>query len=134
MVQSNIGDWRLFQLLLLLGLSIGLFYPLFSFKGIVEMSCPFTHGSSVCPSCGLSRAWYLLYNGEFGQAEQANPNAYKLLLLLLSQIIWRGILLVKIPKSNQVIFWDITVTTISIVLLAGPYIKALWNFTMDSIN
>lgn len=129
MLQSNINDWRLFQFLLLIGLSIGLFYPLFSFKGAIEMSCPFAeHASTICPSCGLSRAWYLLYHGEFSKAHEANPNAYKLLMLLLVQIVWRGVLLVKVPKSNLIIFWDIVITLGSILVFAGPYVKSLWSF------
>lgn len=135
MSQSNVADWRLFQLFLLVSLSLGLFYPLISYSGLIDMSCPFAAvGSGLCPSCGLSRAWYLLYHGEFRLAHEANPNAYKLLLFLLIQIVWRGLLLLKIPKSRQVLFWDIIITLITTVVLAGPYLMDLIHFTFSGIR
>nr|WP_321407463.1 DUF2752 domain-containing protein [uncultured Carboxylicivirga sp.] len=129
---SNIGDWRLFQFFLLIGLSIGLLYPLLSFKGITEVSCPFNHlTSEPCPSCGLSRAWNLLYTGQFEQALEANPNAYRLLMLLILQIIWRGYLIVKAVSGKPIIIWDFIITLSSVTLLAGPYLKDLLRFVIS---
>lgn len=131
---SNIGDWKLFQFFMLIGLSLGLLYPLLSFNGLMEVSCPFSHGTAACPSCGLSRAWHLLYHGDFESALEANPNAYKLLILLILQIVWRGWLIVKATEGNPIIIWDIIVTTTSIIFLAGPYLSDLLRFTIDSYN
>ncbi len=130
---SNIDDWKLFQFFLLIGLSAGLLYPLLSYNGTMEINCPFAgHSNTPCPSCGLSSAWHYLYNGDFKAAMQANPNAYSLLLLLLSQIVWRGWLIVKATEGRPIIIWDIIITTVSIVLLAGPYFIDLINFTIGS--
>lgn len=130
--KSNISDWRLFQFFLVIGLSAGLLYPLLTYNGILEISCPFAHlNEATCPSCGLSMAWHYLYTGHIKAATKTNPYAYNLLLLLLSQIVWRGWLIVKTTKSNPVIIWDIIITTSSFVTLAGPYLIDLFRFTME---
>ncbi|MCU4177025.1 DUF2752 domain-containing protein [Carboxylicivirga sp. N1Y90] len=126
MNDSNQKDWRLFQFLILVSLAIGLFYPLLTSKGMVELNCPFAANSvHDCPSCGLSRAWFYLYEGELELANQANSNAYKLLLLLLLQVVWRSYLLIRVDKIAYPIAMDLIVTFASIILLAGPYLKSL---------
>ncbi len=93
---------------------------------MVELNCPFAANSvHDCPSCGLSRAWFYLYEGELELANQANSNAYKLLLLLLLQVVWRSYLLIRVDKIAYPIAMDLIVTFASIILLAGPYLKSL---------
>nr|WP_319400201.1 DUF2752 domain-containing protein [uncultured Carboxylicivirga sp.] len=127
--ENKINDWKIFQFFLIIGLSLGLLYPLVSYRSITEIHCPFNHlNANPCPSCGLSRAWYLLYNGHFEDALEANSNAYSLLMLLIIQIIWRGWIIIKATEGKNIIVWDIIVTLSSIALLAGNYLKDLLHF------
>ncbi|MBS2096982.1 DUF2752 domain-containing protein [Carboxylicivirga linearis] len=130
---SNLEDWKIFQFFLLIGLSLGLIFPLLSHNGVTQINCPLEHLSSQpCPSCGLSRAWHLLYNGDFEGAMEANHNAYSLLMLLILQLIWRGWLIVKATAGKPIIIWDIIITLSSVVLLAGQYLADLLHFIVTS--
>ncbi len=66
-------------------------------------------------------------------ARTTNPNAYRLLLLLLSQIIWRGWLIVKSDGGKAVILGDIIITATSVVFLAGPYLLDITRFIGQNI-
>lgn len=130
---SNLEDWKIFQFFLLIGLSLGLIFPLLSHNGVTQINCPLEHLSSQpCPSCGLSRAWHLLYNGDFEEAMEANHNAYSLLMLLILQLIWRGWLIVKATAGKPIIIWDIIITISSVVLLAGQYLTDLLHFIVTN--
>ena len=132
---SNLEDWKIFQFFLLIGLSLGFIFPLLSHNGVTQIRCPLEHLSSQpCPSCGLSSAWHLLYNGNFEEAMEANPNAYRLLMLLILQIIWRGWLIVKATAGKPIIIWDIIITISSVAIFAGQYLSDLLHFLINSYN
>lgn len=101
---------------------------------MVELDCPFAANALYsCPSCGLSRAWFLLYEGELELAYQTNNNAYKLLLLLLLQVVWRSYLLIRVDKIAYPIATDLIVTFALVIILAGQYLKNLVFWVLNVI-
>lgn len=130
---SAIQDYRLFQWLAIGALVLVLFYPILIDVGWMEATCPF-NGSvkNPCPSCGLTTGWIELYGGHFSSVVQANRHSLPLILLVVLQLVWRIILLIKLPQIKHPLLIDVMVSGCLIIVLAGPYCLDLIRWLADS--
>ncbi|MBI9062548.1 MAG: DUF2752 domain-containing protein [Marinilabiliaceae bacterium] len=131
--KSVIQDYRLFQWFAIGALMLVLFYPIVIKEGWLYATCPFVGSvKNPCPSCGLTTGWLELYGGHFSSVAQANRHSLPLILLVVLQLVWRIILLIKLSQIKHPLLIDGLVSGCLIVFLAGPYCLDLIWWLADS--
>lgn len=90
-----------------------------------SLSCMYVENFGVeCPSCGMSRAFSLILNGDFNTAHTLNSNALSLFGFLLLQLFLRLTTIFLYNKKRALLIkrTDALVSIISFVILFGPFI------------
>lgn len=90
-----------------------------------SLSCMYVENFGVeCPSCGMSRAFSLILNGDFNTAHTLNNNALSLFGFLLLQLFLRLTTVFLYNKKRALLIkrTDALVSIISFVILFGPFI------------
>lgn len=83
--------YRIINVLFYIILGCVFLYSFIFYPNRQPVSCVYKNKTGVdCPSCGISRVFSLMVNGDFEAAIQTNKNALGLFLFFFIQWIWRG--------------------------------------------